>query len=170
MKNLILIFLVLGVTGAVGAQDSAAYFTAFGNLVGSKWESSGKWTDGTPFSQEVVVSGSLRGKLIKVQTYSNEGGAGTERTLRNDGIRAWDATASKMRFWEFDIHGGITEGYCTVDGSDIYYHYHYDPGGGIMKLTDGWIQKDRDTYDYKVGVFENGKWTKVFLEAVMRRQ
>jgi hypothetical protein len=54
-----------------------------------------------------------------------------------------------------------------VKGNDLYYHYN--PGGGVMKMTDGWIQKDKDTYQYKVGAFENGKWTKLFLDGVFRR-
>lgn len=169
MKNLTLILLAFGLTGIVCAQDSAAYFTAFHNLIGNKWEGAGKWTDGSPFRHEVLVSTSLDGKLIRAQTYSAENTTGSGLAIRNDGIRAWDAAQSKMRFWEFDIFGGITEGYCTVDGNDIYYHYEYDPGGGTMKLTDAWIQKDKDTYQYRIGVFENGKWTKLFLDVVMRR-
>ena len=169
MKNLVIMLVTLALTGTAMAQDSAAHFAAFSNLIGSKWESAGKWTDGTPFKQEIVVSESLRGKLIRVQTYSNEATTGTKPSLRNEGIRAWDGAESKMRFWEFDIFGGITEGYCTVNGNDIYYHYNYNPGGGVMKMTDGWIQKDKDTYEYKVGLFENGVWTQLFLDAILKR-
>lgn len=170
MKISTLLLLVLTLTGSVAAQDSSAHFTAFRNLIGSRWQGSGAWIDGTPFKQEVVLSQSLKGKLIKVQTYGNVSTSGFEFGLRNEGIRAWDDAESRIGFWEFDIFGGITRGYCSVEGNNIYYHYDYDTGSEIIKMTDGWIYKDLNTYALKVGVFEDGKWTAVYLDTTMKRK
>lgn len=44
---------------------------------------------------------------------------------RNHGIRQYDESTGEIRFWEFDVLGGVTEGTVTGDGRDLVYEYGY---------------------------------------------
>ena len=48
--------------------------------------------------------------IIKAQAYGTVNSQTGEFGLRNEGIRAYDAEAGELRFWEFDVFGGITAG------------------------------------------------------------
>lgn len=140
---------------------------AFENLVGGSWKAEGEWGDGTPFKQHIEFEWGLSQTIIKSKTFGNISTEGNEFGLRNVGIRAWSSEDSVMVFWEFDIFGGITEGTVKAKGKDVYYHYTYDAGQGPMELTDAWIFKDNDTYEFIVGVFREGKWEQQYLSTRM---
>ena len=63
--------------------------------------------------------------------------------LRNEGIRMWDGNENLMKFWEFDIYGGITEGFMGVSTDGFYYQYEYPDGNGGYRYTEGFLDKKR---------------------------
>jgi hypothetical protein len=74
------------------------------------------------------------------------------------GVKAWDKSTGKMKFWEFDVFGGITTGEVLFDNGTIYHVYDYtDSKGNIVTLADIWIPIDKDTYTFKVCSYKDGK-------------
>lgn len=169
-KRLSLLFflLVLTFTGAI-SQNITSSMQAFDNLVGGTWKGEGQWQDGTPFKQHIEFEWGLSGKIIKSKTYANVGEKSNEFELRNEGIRLWSDEASAIIFWEFDIFGGITEGTIDIDAQNIYYHYSYDTGQGSIELTDAWIYKEKDTYEFVVGEYQDGEWKQKYLTTVLKK-
>ncbi len=144
-------------------------FKAFENLIGKRWMINGRWNMGMGFTQECSFQYGLEKKLIRVLTYGtnyDEMNYGP----RNEGIRFWDKEQKKMRFWEFDVFGNSSEGRVYVQGSNIYYEYFYPYENGTKLLvTDAWIYKDPDNYEFKMGVYKYGRWEKIFIEGTIKR-
>ena len=46
------------------------------------------------------------------------------------------------------------------EGKNLIYSYDY---GGTL-VTEMWIYKENHTYDFIVGVYEDGEWQQKFLE------
>lgn len=169
MKTLTIILLVILTMNTVQAQNEKNTLEAFENLVGGTWEGKGAWGNGAPINQQITFEWGLSGKMIKVKTYGNVSQEGFEFGLRNEGVRMWSKESSEVKFWEFDIFGGITEGTVDTDGNNIYYRYLYETGQGTTELTDAWIHQDKNTYQYMVGVYQNGEWIQTYLSATMKR-
>ncbi|MEP5610999.1 MAG: hypothetical protein ABJP45_02055 [Cyclobacteriaceae bacterium] len=140
--------------------------SGFENLVGSKWEVVGKWSNGEDFRQEYLFEWGLGKKLIKVQTFGTTNMLTGEYGLRNEGIRFWKENEEIIKFYEFDIFGGVTGGDCTIDGNNIIYDYKYEG----LTFRDSWIFKDKDTYQYVVENLENGKRKELYLDSTIKRQ
>ena len=85
---------------------------------------------------------------------------------RSQGIRAWDSETESFKFWEFDVFGEITEGSIVIDGNDIYFIYKYD--GKIV--TDAWMQKNKNTYEFIVGAQNGDKWIDVYVNGGITRK
>jgi hypothetical protein len=169
MKILSIFLLALFTLSTLKAQDVNPSLQAFENLVDDTWKGEGTWENGSHFVQHIMFERGLSGKIIKVKTYGNVSRGGSEFGLRNEGVRAWSEEASAVKFWEFDIFGGITEGIVDTDGNDMYYHYSYDAGQGPTEITDAWLYRDKDTYQYIIGVYQNGEWKQKYLSTTMKR-
>ena len=139
----------------VGAQDITEHFTS---LIGSKWRMEGKWDNGKSFKQEKEFSLGLEGKIVRVKTYGTINPQTGDFGLRNEGVRTYNAQTKQFEFYEFDVFGGVTSGTVEFEDGNIIYHYTYNG----EDLTDFWEKVDEDTYKYKVGILEDGKWTKVY--------
>ncbi len=164
MRTFILLLTLLTATPFY-AQNDKTPFEAHQNLIGGTWHLDAKWGDGTPHLLDITYKSSLNGKLLKTTTYGNVSKTGYERGLRNEGIRAFDATNTTMVFYEFDVFGGITKGEIKYRNKDIYYTYSYGVGDQQMTITDQWQYVDNDTYNYTIGVynFETQTWDQQFL-------
>jgi len=160
--------IVLTVAIAIQANTLLAQssLSAFENLVGSKWEVVGRWSNGEDFRQEYLFEWSLDKNLVKVQTYGTINMLTGEYGLRNEGIRVWKEGEGKIQFYEFDIFGGVTEGICTIDGESIIYEYNYQG----LALKESWIFKDKNTYEYIVESLENGKRKELYQTSTIKRQ
>lgn len=169
MKLLPILLLAFVTLNTATIQDGKAPLQAFENLVGGTWEGKGAWEGGTPFNQHITFEWGLAGKMIRVKTYGNIRREGNEFGLRNEGVRMWSAETDTVKFWEFDIFGGVTEGIVDTDGDNIYYHYQYDAGDGPVGLTDAWMYQDENTYHYIVGVYQDEKWKQIYLSTTMTR-
>jgi hypothetical protein len=164
-----IIMTILLVSTALYAQGSqTTLLDTFSNLAGSKWKAEGKWSNGGSFKQEQIYEWGVGKKIVKVQTFGTVDQQGSYG-LRGEGIRAWDNKQKVMRFWEFDVFGGITIGTCGIDGNSFYYEYDYAANGKVRKFRDSWTKLNEDTYAYKVGIYEGEKWESVFLEAKFER-
>lgn len=138
----------------------------FEPLIGKVWVVDGQWGDGTPFKQEIIYEYDLDKKIVQTFTdgYVNE-----DRTAwgkRNHGIRKWDEKANKFKFWEYDVFGGVTEGEVFVVGDNIYNQYIYGEEGVRSTITDGMEKINENTYAFKTGIYEDGKWKQVFLDTM----
>lgn len=167
MKYYILNLLLLLGTVSTLAQNNNAQLplNIFEHFIGGKWEMKGQWPNGQKFKQVQIFKWGLNKKIVKVQTFGTVNQKTGEFGLRNEGIRAWDAQKKQIVFWEFDVFGGITPGACTVEGKNIYYNYAYQG----QNFRDSWVYVNANKYEYKVGIYDNGKWGKVFLKGHYQR-
>ncbi|MEO9511558.1 MAG: VOC family protein [Flavobacteriaceae bacterium] len=152
-----LLLLVLPLFAHVNAQQD--HLALFKNLVGKKWIAEGAWGDGTKFKQEIEFEYRLNGTLVFA---NSKGFTNKEQTAygpRNHGIRKFDADTNTIKFWEFDVFGGVTEGTVQSNGKNIIYTYAY----GESVLTDYWEYVDDNTYNFTVGAYENGIWQQKHL-------
>ena len=94
--------------------------------------------------------------------------AQTKLGPRNHGVRQFDEETNTIKFWEFDVFGGLTKGTVFAEGKNILYQYKY----GNSVVTDMWEYVDDATYNFKVGNYENGKWKQVYLSTkfVMQKE
>ncbi|MBT8186137.1 MAG: hypothetical protein HKP38_06670 [Croceitalea sp.] len=120
----------------------------------------GTWGDGTKFKQEVTFSYALDNSLVIAKSLGFTNKEQTKYGPRNHGIRKYDAASQSLVFWEFDAFDGVTTGKIWFEGKNHYYQYVY----GEQAITDGWEYVDDDTYNFRVGSFEDGKWNQIYLE------
>lgn len=157
MIKKIVLLLTLGIFIQGQSQNS---LSTFDNLIGKTWFAEGDWGNGTKFKQEITFQSDLDGTLVisNAKGYTNQ--EQTSYGPRNHGIRKFDKESNTIKFWEFDIFGGVTEGSVTMDNKDIRYTYSY----GTSVVTDYWEYIDDNTYNFTVGNFENGQWKQVYLK------
>lgn len=132
----------------------------FSNLVGKTWKAEGKWGDASVFKQEILFRYSLDKKIIITET---KGFTNKEQTIygnRNHGIRKYDKETNSIRFWEFDVFGGLTKGTVLLEDKNIRYIYQY----GDTVVTDMWEYINDTTYKFTVGNYVDGKWKQKYLE------
>ena len=165
MKHSILFILALAWATTASSQDKKSPLDFFDTFIEGKWEMSGAWANGKKFKQTNVFRWSLNKKIVKVQTFGTIDQKPGERGLRNEGIRAWDAQKKQIVFWEFDVYGGITRGTCTIEGKNIYYDYAYMG----KTFRDSWVWVNHNKYKLKIGIYKDGVWGKVFLNAFYQR-
>ena len=130
------------------------------------WYAEGTWGDGSKFKQEVSYEFSLDNKIVKAKSLGYTNKEQTKFGLRNEGVRQYDSKSKTIKFWEFDVFGGLTEGTVTAEGNNIIYTYNY----GGTDLTEMWIYKSESSYDFMIGVRENGAWKHKFLETEFTRK
>lgn len=136
-------------------------FKTLGALVGGTWTYEGKWPSGESFKQEVKCNWGLNQQIIKVQTYGTIDREKNTHGLRNEGIRAWNAATNQMKFYEFDVFGGITEGTCVFEEAQFHYEYYYEMEGKKELFRDTWKRTDDNTYQFSVSMLTGSEW-KVF--------
>ena len=174
MKILLTIFALL-TTYLLFAQEAQTekdkIFKVYTNLLGGRWETKGKWERGQEFHQEVIITLELTKNLFIVKTKDFIDAKQFDHAQRNYGIRAWDDKEKKMKFWEFDVFGGITTGEIRVEGNNIYHVYQYqNKNGEMLFLADAWIYIDKDTYSFKVCEFVNNSLGKEYMATIYKRK
>lgn len=160
MKYQIALFTIYSffLTQLVFAQEPN--LDAFENLVNKEWKAEGKWGNGTVFKQETIFKYDLNNTLVIARSKGFTNQKQTEYGWRNHGVRKFDKNSNSIMFWEFDVFGGLTEGTVIIDGKNILYQYQY----GDSLVTDMWEYVDDNTYNFKVGSYENGTWKQIYLE------
>lgn len=141
---------------------------SFENMIG-KWETKGTWSSGKNFHQVVEYAWQLTGKIVVAKTYDYVDATQYDNSMRNYGIRAFNDQTKTLHFFDADVHGGVVSGTCTTESNNVYYTYDYVIGGKTQQLTDAWIYTDKDTYQFKVGIYKNGSWEKEFLTSIYKR-
>lgn len=131
----------------------------FEHLVGKTWKAEGNWGDGSKFSQEIDFKYSLDRSIVIAESIGFVDEAQTQLGMRNHGIRQYDPASNTIKFWEFDVFGGLTEGIVINEGKNIIYQYQY----GDAKVTDKWEYVNDSTYNFKVGEYVNGQWSQIYL-------
>ncbi len=153
----ILIFLMVNLTLA---QENE--LKVFEPLTGKTWYAEGTWGDGSAFKQEVKFEFSLDSTLVIAKSKGFTNKEQTKFGLRNHGIRQFDQKSKKIRFWEFDVFGGLTQGEILVKDEDFYYTYSY----GNSTVTDAWIKQNDHSYKFIVGAYVDQQWKQKYLETV----
>ena len=153
-------FLLLFLNVSAHGQDKV--LGIFEPLTDRIWKAEGKWADGSDFRQEIEFRYSLDSTLVIAESKGFVDKEQTKFGLRNHGIRQYDKESKKIRFWEFDVFGGFTEGEILVMGEDFYYSYSY----GNTTITDAWIKLDDNTYRFVVGTYVDNQWKQKYLETV----
>ena len=166
---LLILILAIGYQHTYAQQSRQEGINVISQLIGGKWVAEGKWQDGKKFKQELKFMWGLSHNIIKVKTYAIIDQETGEFGLRNEGIRAWDDKDNAMKFWEFDIFGGITTGTCIIDGDQIHYQYEYKMDESYALFRDTWTKIDEDSYRYRVGIVEDGKWQSILLDTTFKR-
>ncbi len=157
MKNLLISALFLSLTSCVYGQN--VDLSVFDNLVGKTWQAEGKWGDGSKFKQALTFEYALGKSLVLVKAKGFTDKEQTKYDWRNVGIRKVDKEAKKIKFWEFDVFGGTTEGDITVQDKNILYQYKY----GNTMVSDLWEYVNDSTYNFTVGSRKNGEWAQKYL-------
>ncbi len=147
-------------TNPLTGQDLSVYIP----LANKTWETEGYWGDSTLFKQEITFTFSLDSQIVIAQSNGFTDEDRSHFGPRNHGIRRFNPELGKIEFWEFDVFGGLTTGMVLVDGLNHYYQYVY----GDNLITDGWERLDNETYIFKVGIFEDGKWRQLYLQTYFR--
>ena len=129
-------------------------------LMGKTWSAEGNWGDGSKFKQEITFSYGLDSTLVIANSKGYTNKKQTKYGHRNHGIRKYDAASDSYKFWEFDVFGGVTQGSMIFEEKNMFYQYVY----GKDTITDAWEYVDPNTYNFKVGRYENGMWKQVYLE------
>ncbi|GAA4274075.1 hypothetical protein U6A24_00950 [Aquimarina gracilis] len=158
MKTIITVLLFLFTTAITSAQESD--LSIFENLTNKVWKAEGNWGDGSKFKQEIIFKFDLDSTIVIAKSKGFTNKEQTKYGPRNHGIRKYDVTSNTIKFWEFDTFGGLTEGKVIVDDKNILYQYQY----GESIVTDMWEFVDENTYNFKVGNYEDGTWKQVYLE------
>ena len=156
MKNYGILCILCIALNANAQKKEISFFKA---LIGKTWKADGNWGDGSKFKQEITFTFSLDSTLVIAKS---KGYVDKEQTVfgdRNHGIRKYNPETKTVDFWEFDVFGGVTKGTVKVEGKDIFYTYAY----GESTVTDLWEYVDSNTYNFKVGDYQNGKWNQVYL-------
>ncbi len=156
MKNITCLLML--VTSMTFAQNPP--LSMFDNLTGKSWKAEGNWGNGTAFYQEVELTYSLDSTLIITNSIGFIDKEQKVTGHRNHGVRIFDQATDTIKFWEFDIFGGITEGVVYQVDKNIVYQYPY----GGMFLTEMWEYVDDSTYNFKVGVYTKGTWQILMLK------
>jgi len=133
-KRLLIVLLIAIVVNSYSQVTKESAFETLGALVGGTWTYGGKWSNGEPFKQEITYTWGVNNQIIKVQTKGIIDREAKTYGLRNEGIRAWDMEVNKMKFYEFDIFGGVTEGYCVFEEGQFHFEYLYDVEGKMETM------------------------------------
>ncbi len=163
MKNLAFLCLII-ICLSPSLHSQSLLQETFAPLLNKTWKAEAVWGNGGKFKQEVTFETALDGKIIlaKSKGYTNQ--EQTAYGWRNFGIRKFDTAGESIRFWEFDVFGGLTEGEVMPKGKDLFYQYNY----GGTELTDCWQYVNDSTYNFIVGVYENEEWKQTYLETIFR--
>ena len=145
--------------------SQTSQLSIFDNLVGKTWQAEGNWSNGSRFFQEIRFEYSLDSAIVTSESIGFVDAEQTKLGKRNHGIRQLDKESNIIRFWEFDIFGGVTMGSVSVEGKNLLYQYDY----GDSKLTDMWEHIDDSTYNFKVGEYLNGHWSQVYLSTQFKQ-
>ncbi|WP_027393034.1 hypothetical protein [Aquimarina latercula] len=148
----------------ISAQESN--LVVFENLIDKEWKAIGTWGDGTAFKQETIFKFDLNRTIVIAKSKGFTDKKQTKYGSRNHGIRKFDQETNTIKFWEFDIFGGVTKGIVIVDGKNILYQYQY----GSSLVTDMWEYVDNNTYNFKVGNYVDGSWKQIYLETQFRTE
>ena len=131
----------------------------FDNIVGKTWKGEGSWGDGSKFLQEIDIRYSLDSSIVLSESIGFVDKEKTKLGMRNHGIRQFDKASNTIKFWEFDVFGGLTEGIVFNEGKNLIYQYNY----GASKVTDMWEYLNDSTYNFKIGEYKNGQWIQTYL-------
>jgi len=157
MVRIFLIAFLTSITISVSAQQDL--MKVFKHMMNKTWKIEGSWGGAMEFKQEVSFKASLEGNLVIAETMGFVDQNQTKWGSRNHGIRRYDAEANKIKFYEYDVFGGLTEGQVELKGKDLIYVYEY----GGQKICDKWEFVNENEYKYIVGTCNNN----VFLEVLM---
>ncbi|WP_299244260.1 hypothetical protein [uncultured Aquimarina sp.] len=159
------IFLLIAMV-SISVQSQETDLSIFKNLVEKTWKAEGKWGDGTLFKQETIFKYDLDNTLVISKSKGFTDKNQTKYGSRNHGIRKFDSETKTIKFWEFDIFGGVTTGTVTIDKKNLIYQYQY----GESLITDMWEYVDDYTYNFKVGDYTDGNWKQVYLETQFKAE
>lgn len=143
----------------LSAQENTP-LKAFAPLLNKTWRAEGTWGNGSAFKQEITFKIALDSSLITTETIGFLDPEQNNYGHRSHGIRKYDAKSGRLRFWEFDIDGNTTRGKVETYTNDIVYTYDY----GGTQVTDYWRYIDDFSYEFVVGILEDGEWQQTFLK------
>lgn len=138
----------------------------FADLVGERWELRGEWTAGA-FHRIKELTWGLDGQIVKVRTFAPDP-EGDGWVIQSEGVRAPDASTDGWRFFEFDRGSRILSGSVGRTPDSIYYEYEYFVDGELRMVRDAWIRAGDDEYTFQVGIWGDGEWEKILIEARAR--
>lgn len=158
-SKILLVTLIALTTTMNGVSQSQ--LSAFDPFIGREWVSDKSHPD---FQQTVSMAYSLDSMLVLVKSYGHIDQNKQKWGLRNHGVRSYNTEGETIKFWEFDIFGGVTEGTVTTEGRNLYYDYNYGDAQKL-NLTDAWEYVDESTYQFTVGQRkEDGTWSAKYIE------
>ncbi|MDN5202527.1 hypothetical protein QQ008_14160 [Fulvivirgaceae bacterium BMA10] len=137
---------------------------AFKNLIGGQWVLEGKQAAGLQGKSMYEFAWGINGKIVKVKYYNTDPKT-LKFSLRNEGIRAFNAAAKRMEFYEFDKYGGVTIGTVVIEDKNIHADYEYHG----LTLRDTWRYIDDNQYELITGEWKDGQWGRIYHKEICTR-
>lgn len=145
-------------------KEEPRQLLAFQNLIGGTWTIKADLGNGEVFHQKQQYEWSLNKTIVKVKTQGTIDEETKEFGLRNEGIRAFNPQDNTIRFWEFDVFGGVTEGVVLTEVNNFEYIYNYYG----HTIRDKWIYVDKDTYEFIILSEKEGETTELLRSTFTR--
>ncbi len=138
---------------------------AFETLADGSWISEGMQLGGFEGKTVYTMKWDLNKQIVRVNSWSTDPKT-KEFGFRAVGVRAYNKEEDRLEFYEFDRFGGITQGTILVDGRNLHFEYEYN--GAFLR--DSWIYLDDNKFQFIVGIWEDGKWSKKFHETTFLKE
>lgn len=59
---------------------------------------------------------------------------------------------------------------CITEAKNIYFDYDYKLHGNQVKMRDAWVYLNDTTFKYIIGQRKAGKFTKIYMETLLKRK
>ena len=139
-------------------------------LAESDWAETGTWLrSGKEFNQKMKGEWGLNKKIIKLKIDGVVNMETGERGLRNEGIFAYDSFNQQLKYYVFDVYGGLAESDVVFEEDKIHIKYQVPLQGKLTDFRDTWTRIDEDSFDYEIFMInEEGKETKLLEGKVLK--
>jgi hypothetical protein len=144
----------------VNSTNLPAHFQSFSFLTQSDWV--GKFADGktTDYQHFEWQHG---GKFLRNRHHSTGERGGHE----GEAVFAYDEEAQRVRFWYWDITGGVSIGHITVHGEELHAEEDYR-GEQSYKMRSIWKQNE-EGYESQQFAWQDGEWQPLWTVSYRRK-
>lgn len=167
LKTIILSTVLISLT--LSAQEESP-LNRLAFLVENDWRETGTWLkSGREFDQKLSGEWSLNNKIIKLHTEGIVNMETGERGLRNEGIFAYDSFNQKLKYYAFDVYGGLAESEVIFEEDKIHIKYQVPLQGKLTDFKDTWTRTDENTFSLEIAMTNQEGLEIIILEGKLEK-